>query len=110
MQTTWMIDNMDRDRDTGAVTSVHWRVNVSHEEITRTAYGQVLVSGDPTAPGFVPYAALTQDQVIQWVKDVLTAENQRNNMAMTPEQIQQQLESEVQSALEPKSLPGVPWR
>jgi hypothetical protein len=75
MTITWKIDQMDRQTSDGLVTTVHWRANASETvgEVTYTAtsYGSVgLTAGD----AMIPFADLTEEVVIGWVKDQLGEE------------------------------------
>jgi len=98
---TWVVQQMEcypeKDGETDVVFTVHWRCNGVDGEYTGTSYGTQSVTLDPDAP-FTPYADLTQDQVIGWVKSAMgdervaeieasvTAqiENQRNPPVVTP--------------------------
>jgi hypothetical protein len=58
------------DGETDVVFTVHWTLNGTDGTYAGGVYGSVGVSVDPDAP-FVPYADLTEAQVIGWVKDAL---------------------------------------
>ncbi|KPK72595.1 MAG: hypothetical protein AMJ84_03870 [Acidithiobacillales bacterium SM23_46] len=102
---TWIVQQMDcyptTDGETDVVFTVHWRCNGVDGEYAGTAYGTQSVTYEAGAP-FTPYADLTQDQVIGWVKD-----------DMGPEQvasIEANVEKQVQDAMNPPVIaPPLPW-
>lgn len=102
---TWLVQQMDcyptAEGETDVVFTVHWRVNGVDGEYSGTSYGTQSVSYEAGTP-FTPYADLTQDQVIGWVKD-----------AMGPEQvasIEANVEKQVQDAMNPPVVaPPLPW-
>ena len=101
----WIVQQMDcypaADGETDVVFTVHWRCNGVDGEYAGTAYGTQSVTYEAGTP-FTPYADLTQDQVIGWVKD-----------AMGPEQvasIEANVEKQVQDAMNPPVIaPPLPW-
>jgi hypothetical protein len=83
------------------VFAVHWRADLSEGEVTTSNYGSVgvtYVAGEP----FTPFAELTQDQVVGWVKEALGADK--------VSEIEANLASQIQSLLNPVSIsPALPW-
>lgn len=75
MTVTWHIDTLsvaDRDALRDVVVTVFWRVNARDGEHIGTAYGSVQL--DPPIPGaFADFDALTEAQVLGWVKATLDA-------------------------------------
>jgi len=102
---TWIVEQMDcyptAEGETDVVFTVHWRVNGVDGEYAGTSYGTQPVTYE-AGSSFTPYADLTQDQVIGWVKD-----------AMGPEQvasIEANVEKQVQDAMNPPVVsPPLPW-
>jgi hypothetical protein len=68
MNVTYKIDNLDRQTSDGLVTTAHWRVDAVDGEHTAGAYGSV---GFTRGDSFTPFEALTEAQVIAWVKEQL---------------------------------------
>ena len=106
---TWTIEQLERETETGLVTLVHWRAtateNIDTDEtvpnyinvISATTYGSVgLTAGDTV----IPFADLTKEVVIGWVKDKLGAET----VAATEAGLAQQLADQKA----PKSTAGFP--
>ena len=91
----------------GAVIVAHWRVNAEEttgegdDAVTYTAssYGTCGFSPDPEAPGYVPYADLTETEVLGWCwsdgvdKDATEASLQAN----------------IDLQINPVTAAGVPW-
>jgi hypothetical protein len=83
------------------VFTIHWRAELSQNEKIASNYGSVgvtYVAGEP----FTPFAELTQDQVVGWVKEALGADKVA--------EIETGLASQLQSLLNPVSIsPALPW-
>jgi hypothetical protein len=98
---TWVVEQMncypEKDGETDVVFTVHWRCNGVDGQYSGTSYGSQSVTYEAGAP-FTPYADLTQDQVIGWVKEAMgqervdeievnvanQIENQKNPPVVTP--------------------------
>lgn len=73
----WHIAQMDAypeyEGHTDVVFTVHWRLEGVDGEHTAGAYGSVGLTLDPDA-AYVPYADLTEAQVMGWVHEALGEE------------------------------------
>ena len=102
---TWNIQQLDcypeLDGDTDVVFTVHWTLNGTDGTYNGSVYGSVGVTLDPDAP-FVPYADLTQTQVIGWVQDALGEEQVASYEANVAQQIADQIDP-------PVVTPPLPW-
>jgi hypothetical protein len=102
---TWSVVQMDAypelDGQTDVVFSVHWTLNGTDGTYNGSVYGSVGVTLDPDAP-FVPYASLTQAQVIGWVQDALGEEQVASYEANVAQQIENQINP-------PVVTPPLPW-
>lgn len=71
---TWLVEQMEaypqKDGFSDVVFTVHWRVNAADGQYFSTVYGSQGVTLNPDET-FTPYADLTQEQVIAWVKDAM---------------------------------------
>lgn len=107
--TTWNVVQMNCypnvDGEADVVFTVHWTLTaeqfVGGEPLTSSLYGSVGVTLDAEAP-FTPYADLTQDQVIGWVKDALGAEQVAEYEAGVESMIEAQINP-------PVVTPPLPW-
>ena len=99
MTTTWTIAQCDRDVATGGITVAHWRVTATDGDYSASAYGTCGFQPDPDAPGFVPYANVTEAEVLNWCwangidKDAAEAS----------------LASQIEAQKHPTTESGLPW-
>ena len=106
---TWTIEQLERETQTGLVTTVHWRAtateNIDTDEtvpnyinvISATSYGSIgLTAGDTV----IPFADLTKPVVIDWVKAQMGTEAVTTTEASLAQQLADQKA--------PKSTAGFP--
>lgn len=102
---TWSVVQLDAypevDGKTDVVFNVHWTLTATDGTYSGNVYGSQSVTLDPSAP-FVPYASLTEAQVIGWVKDALGEEQVASLEANVAEQIANQINP-------PVVQPALPW-
>jgi hypothetical protein len=102
---TWAVVAMDAypeyEGNADVVFTVHWTLNATDGEHTGGVYGSVGLTLDPDAP-FVPYASLTEAQVIGWVQAALGEEQVDAYEANVAEQIANQINP-------PVVHPALPW-
>jgi hypothetical protein len=102
---TWNIVRLDAypelDGETDVVFSVHWTLVGTDGTYNGSVYGSVGVTLDEGA-SFVPYADLTQAQVIGWVQDALGEEQVTAYEANVAQQIENQINP-------PVVTPPLPW-
>jgi len=69
--TTWSVQNMTHTDADGGVFQVIWQCLAQNEGSTESAVeaGKFVTAYDASAAGFVPYADLTEAEVLQWVWD-----------------------------------------
>jgi hypothetical protein len=101
----WIVERMDcfpqMQDQTNVVFTVFWRLDATDGTHTTSAFGsQAIPYADLT--GFIPYANLTQDQVIGWVQS-----------AMYPGRVTE-LQANLATAIEnlvnpPVVTPTLPW-
>lgn len=97
---TWAINTMERTTADGVVFTVHYTVNAEDGTYSAGAYGSVgLEQPDPSA--LIPYANLTPELVIGWVKDKLGAEAATN--------VETALQGQLDEQRAPSKAQGVPW-
>ena len=101
MTTTWSINTLERETADGYVYTVHYDVNATDGTYAARAYGSVGLDKPET---LIPYADLTSEQVIGWVKEKLNAENED---AVT--NIEAALASQIAEQAAPTKATGVPW-
>lgn len=97
---TWAIANLERETSDGYVFTVHYTVNAADGTYTSGAYGSLGLErpeGD-----MVPFAELTEDMVIGWVKDKFGAEKVA--------EIEAALQAQLDEQHAPTKASGMPWQ
>ena len=98
---TWQINTLQRELADGYVNKVIYRVNGVDGDFSFRAIGEV----DLPKPGsLVPYADLTEAQVLGWAKAKLDADK-----AGTVAAIELEVENGVNSQKTPTTGTGKPW-
>jgi hypothetical protein len=101
----WTIANLESKTADGGVVVAHWRVTaeetVGEDTYTATAYGTMGFTPDASAPDFVPYASLTEADVLAWVYaqgDTWKADTESN------------LATQIEEQKTPATQSGLPWQ
>ena len=94
---TWSIAALDRNTADGKVTTIHWTLSATDGTNTTGNYGSLGVDGDLK----VPYAELTKDIVIGWVKDQLGGEKVA--------EMEKAAAAHLAERAHPTRAIGVPW-
>ena len=96
MEYTWSVVQMDRLTSDGFVVTVHYNVSAVDGDYIASTYGTVgYTQGEGS---YVPYADLTEAQVVGWVQESLGKDTVEAGLAA---QIEAQKNPVVES--------GVPW-
>ena len=96
--TTWNIANLDRETADGYVFTAHYTVNATDETYSSGAYGSI---GFERPETLVPFADLTEETVVGWVKDQLTAEKVA--------EVEAALQAQLDEQAAPTKAAGTPW-
>ena len=96
---TWKVSNLDRTLSDGRVNTVHYTVDArSDDEVYSSgAYGSIGLEGDVVTP----YADLTEETVVGWVKSALGEDKVTEVQAALDAQLTEQATPTVGS--------GTPW-
>ena len=95
----WNIANMERETADGYVFTVHYTVNAEDGTYTSGAYGSLGLErpeGD-----MIPFADLTQEIVVGWVKEKFGDEKVA--------EIEAALQAQLDEQHAPSKQGGVPW-
>jgi len=95
---TWAIQQLDRETNDGFVFNAHYTVEASDETYTAGAYGSI---GFERPETLTPYANLTEEVVVGWVKDALTAEKVT--------EVEAALQAQLDEQKNPTKAAGKPW-
>ena len=95
---TWAIANLERETADGFVFTAHYTIDAADEAYSAGAYGSI---GFERPDTLIPYADLTEDDVIGWVKERLGEEQ--------VQQIEARLQSQIDEQRSPTKASGKPW-
>ena len=96
--TTWTIATLERELADGGVTVAHWRCTEVDGDFSASSYGTVGFTPDPTAPGYVPYADLTEEMALGWVWE-----------SVDKDATEAALAAKIEAEKNPVTANGVPW-
>ena len=96
--TTWKIAQLERETADGFVFTAHYTVDSKDDTYSAGAYGSI---GFERPDNLIPYADLTEADVVSWVQDALGADKVAEVEAALQNQIDQQRN--------PTKAAGVPW-
>jgi len=96
---TWGINTLERETDDGFVFTAHYTVNAKDEAYTAGAYGSI---GFQRPENLIPYADLTEEIVIGWVKEALGGDEKVT-------EIEAALQAQIDEQRAPSKAAGVPW-
>ena len=95
---TWTIANLERNTADGGVIVAHWRATAQDGDYTASAYGTVGFTPDPSAASFIPYADLTEADVLAWVWGSVDKDEMEANLA-----------AQIADQKAPATQSGLPW-
>ena len=93
----WNAAQMERHTADGIVTTVHYTVDANDGTYSAGAYGSIGLE-QPDPDNVIPYASLTPEIVIGWVKDNLNVE-----------EIEAALQAQLDEKHAPTKAAGLPW-
>ena len=105
MAVTWTISTLERNTDDGVVVA-HWRasdsevVGTGDDAVTHSgsSYGTAGFTPDADAEGYVAYADLTEEAVVEWVKADVDADS-----------IEASIAAQIEESKAPAISTGTPW-
>jgi hypothetical protein len=97
--TIFKISTLDRDTADGYVTVAHWTASQTDGDYTASTYSTV--SFPEVEGSMIPYADLTEETVIGWVKASLGAEGVKA--------VDDALAANIAEQKAPKKAVGTPW-
>lgn len=105
METIWKITNLKRIPGDDLVIEAEYGVTFKLEDEMDRRFGVVTLEGDANDPNFVPYADLTEELVIGWVKSTLGAES----IAALEGQLQEELQGRIDEKNNPEFIEENPF-
>lgn len=97
---TWKVAQLERETEDGYIFTVHYTVDAADDTYRAGAYGSVGLErpeGD-----LIPFADLTEDTVIDWVKEKLGGEDKVT-------EIEAALQAQLDEQHAPSKAAGLPW-
>jgi len=107
--TTWSVNNMTHNEADGGVITIYWSCVASDENYSATEAGKLRCEPDSSSPDFIPYADLTENDVLGWVYANLAEGDE------TPDEAKARIEanriSKVQGQIDRANsqADGLPW-
>jgi len=96
---TWKIAQLERETADGYVFTAHYTVDANDGTYSSGAYGSV---GFERPDNLIPFADLTEDVVIGWVKEALGGDEK-------VAEIEAALQAQIDEQRQPTKAAGVPW-
>ena len=96
---TWAISQLERETADGFVFTAHYTVNANDGTYSSGAYGSI---GFQRPDNLIPFADLTEELVVGWVKEALGGDEK-------VESIQTALQAQIDEQRNPTKAAGVPW-
>lgn len=100
MTTTFKITTLDRDTTDGFVTTAHWTASQVDGEYSASVYNTQSFTKEDGV-NLIPYADLTEEVVVSWVKAALGDE--------AVAAIDTALAANIADQKAPKKATGTPW-
>jgi hypothetical protein len=97
MNYQWNVVQMDRLTSDGFVVTVHYTVNAVDGDYTASTYGTVGYT-EQQGEQYIPYADLTEAEVVGWVQDSLGKDTVEENLA-----------AQIEAQKNPVQETGLPW-
>jgi len=94
----WTIAQLERNTSDDGVVIAHWDVSKTDGANTVSSYGTEGFTPDASAAGFVPFADLTEADVISWV-----------TTALDTTAIEANLDAQLVELATPTTAAGLPW-
>jgi len=99
--TVWNIANLERHTADGIVYTAHYTVDANDGTYSANAYGSIGLE-QPDPDSIIPYASLTPEIVIGWVKERLGGDEK-------VAEIEAALQVQLDEKHAPTKAMGLPW-
>ena len=96
--TTWKIGQLERETADGFVFTAHYTVDAKDDTYSAGAYGSI---GFERPENLIPFADLTEADVVSWVQDALGADKVA--------EVEAALQAQIDQQRTPTKAAGLPW-
>ena len=96
---TWKIAQLERETADGFVFTAHYTVDANDGTYSAGAYGSI---GFERPENLIPFADLTEDQVVTWVQEAIGGDEK-------VAEIETALQTQLDEQHHPSKAAGVPW-
>jgi hypothetical protein len=96
MEFNWQVVQTNRNTDGSFVTTVHYTVNAVDGEYNASTYGTVGYTQEDKS--YIPYASLTETEVVGWVQTSLGKDT-----------VEAGLTAQIEAQKNPVQESGLPW-
>jgi hypothetical protein len=100
IQFTWGVANLERTLSDGVVYTVHYTIDAFDGTYRSGAYGSLGLE-PPESDSLIPYADLTLELVVGWIKEKIGEEKVA--------EIEAALEAQIEEQASPSKGAGLPW-
>ena len=112
ISTTWSVSNMTHNDSDGGVILVYWSCVAGSDgtpSYSATEGGKLRCTYDASSPDYIPYADLTESDVLGWVYDSLIEGEETATEAKT--RIETERTAKVQGQIDraASQSDGMPW-
>ena len=111
VSTTWSINKMIHKDSDGGVITVYWSCNAQNDsgDESASAGDKLYLQPDPSDPSYIPYADLTENDVLNWVYDSLVEGEETPAEAKDRVAAELVLKVDAQIARNSTESEGLPW-
>jgi hypothetical protein len=106
---TWSVSNMVHQDSDGGVITVYWSMVASDGTYSATEGGKLRLTPDPSSSDYIPYADLTEADVLGWVYNSLIEGDETADEAKA--RVEADRDAKVQGQIDraASQSDGVPW-
>jgi hypothetical protein len=109
---TWSVSNMTHEDSDGGVILVYWSMVAASDgtpSYTASEGGKLRCEPDPTSPDYIPYADLTEADVLEWVYASLVEGEETADEAKARIEADRGAKVQKQIDAAATTASGVPW-
>ena len=89
------IKQLERNTSDDTVITAHWGASLTDGDYSASAYGTQSFTRDENSPAFIPFADLTEAEVVGWLE--------------LDEGLEANLQAQIDEQKTPTTVSGVPW-